>query len=265
VLDRLAAGGMAEILAARVLEGPLQGRVLVLKRMLPHLARETSYVQMFQDEARILSMLDHPNVVRMFDSGAMDGLPYIAMEYIEGHDVRAAIIAEHRRGRRIPLGQVLAIVAGAAAGLDYAHERKDPSGRPLDIIHRDISPHNLLVTYDGLVKVVDFGIAKAQGRLNETRQTMLKGKLPYMAPEQAGGGAIDRRADVYALGAVLFELTTGRRPYRGKNDLQLLNAILYTPVPQPSTLVAEYPPELERIVLRALARSSSERYGRAEE
>ncbi|HVE87439.1 MAG TPA: protein kinase [Myxococcales bacterium] len=265
MLDRLAAGGMAEILAARVLEGPLQGRVLVLKRMLPHLARETSYVQMFQDEARILSMLDHPNVVRMFDSGAMDGLPYIAMEYIEGHDVRAAIIAEHRRGRRIPLGQVLAIVAGAAAGLDYAHERKDPSGRPLDIIHRDISPHNLLVTYDGLVKVVDFGIAKAQGRLNETRQTMLKGKLPYMAPEQAGGGAIDRRADVYALGAVLFELTTGRRPYRGKNDLQLLNAILYTPVPQPSTLVAEYPPELERIVLRALARSSSERYGRAEE
>jgi len=265
VLDRLAAGGMAEILAARVREGPLQGRVLVLKRMLPHLARETAYTQMFQDEARILSMLDHPNVVRMYDSGTLDGLPYIAMEYIEGHDVRAAIIAEHRRGRRIPLGHVLAIVAGAAAGLDYAHERKDAGGRPLEIIHRDISPHNLLVTYDGLVKVVDFGIAKAQGRLNETRQTTLKGKLPYMSPEQAGGGSIDRRADVYALGAVLYELTTGKRPYRGKNDLQLLNAVLYTPIPKPSTLVAEYPQELERIVMKALARDASQRYPRAEE
>jgi DNA-directed RNA polymerase subunit RPC12/RpoP len=265
VLDRLAAGGMAEILAARVREGTLQGRVLVLKRMLPHLARETSYLQMFQDEARILSMLDHPNVVRMFESGTLDGLPYIAMEYIEGHDVRAAIVAEHHRSRRIPLGHVLAIVAGAAAGLDYAHERKDPGGRPLEIIHRDISPHNLLVTYDGLVKVVDFGIAKAQGRLNETQQTTLKGKLPYMAPEQAGGGAIDRRADVYSLGAVLYELTTGKRPYRGKNDLQLLNAILYTPIPRPSSLVAQYPPELERIVMKALSRQAAERYGRTEE
>ncbi|HYV50241.1 MAG TPA: protein kinase [Myxococcaceae bacterium] len=265
MLDRLAAGGMAEILAARVREGPLQGRVLVLKRMLPHLARDTSYLQMFQDEARILSMLDHPNVVRMYESGTLDGLPYIAMEYIEGHDVRAAIVAEHRRGRRIPLGHVLAIVAGAAAGLDYAHERRDPSGRPLEIIHRDISPHNLLVTYDGLVKVVDFGIAKAQGRLNETRQTTLKGKLPYMSPEQAGGGAIDRRADVYAMGAVLYELTTGKRPYRGKNDLALLNAILYTPIPRPSALVAEYPAELERIILKALSRDPTQRYARAEE
>ena len=256
---------MAEILAARVREGPLQGRVLVLKRMLPHLARETGYLQMFQDEARILSMLDHPNVVRMYESGTLDGLPYIAMEYIEGHDVRAAIVAEHRRGRRIPLGHVLAIVTGAASGLHYAHERKDPSGRPLDIIHRDISPHNLLVTYDGLVKVVDFGIAKAQGRLNETRQTTLKGKLPYMSPEQAGGGAIDRRADVYALGAVLYELTTGKRPYRGKNDLQLLNAILYTPILRPSQLVAEYPPELERIALKALHREAAQRYPRAED
>jgi hypothetical protein len=256
---------MAEILAARVKEGPLRGRILVLKRMLPHLAREPQYVQMFEDEARILRMLDHPNVVRMYETGTLDGSPYIAMEYIEGHDVRAVIVTEAKRGRRIPLQYVLGMMAGAAAGLEYAHERKDADGRPLGIIHRDISPHNVLVTYDGLVKVVDFGIAKAANRANQTRQVMLKGKLPYMSPEQAEGGALDRRADVYALGAVLFELTVGRRPFRGKSDVALLSAILRGPVPQPSALVADYPKELERIVLKALAREADARYPRAED
>lgn len=260
VLRTLARGGMAELLLARA-EGPHGFRkVVVLKRIHSHLADDPGFVEMFRDEARLAALLDHPNVVQVFDIGDGDDGVFFAMEYLRGADVRALLEATDGA---LPLAHALTIVTGAAAGLHHAHSRLGLDGRPLAVIHRDVSPTNVFVTYDGAVKVLDFGIAKATSNERHTQHSRLKGKIAYMSPEQCAGAPLDARADVFSLGAVLYELTTGHRPYDGASEFALMNAIVNHPVTAPEEHVADYPAALQTIVLRAMAQQAEQRYASA--
>ncbi len=265
IVKRIAAGGMAELFLARTAGMQSIQQVVVIKRILPQLATQAQFVEMFLDEARIAATLQHPNVVQMHDVGEENGNYYIAMEYLHGEDARSMVVAALRQQRRVPLPVVLHLVTGVAAGLHYAHDKVDFDGRPLRIVHRDVTPQNIVVTFDGNVKLVDFGIAKASNRLNETRFGTLKGKVAYMSPEQCTGQPLDRRSDIFSLGIVLFELSLCRRLFRGKSDFEILKSIVEEPIPRPTAIDRDYPPELERIVLRALARDPSERYQSAKE
>ncbi len=244
---------MAEIYLAKV--SGLQGfeKLVVVKRILPQLANDNQFIEMFLDEARVAATLQHPNIVQMYDIGAADDNYFISMEYVHGEDVRS-IMRQLRKARRpLPLDQAINICIGVCAGLHYAHDKRGFDGTPLNIVHRDINPQNVIVTYDGGVKILDFGIAKASNRLNtETRHGTLKGKIPYMSPEQCQGRPLDRRSDVYAIGIMLYELTTGTRLYRGDSDFEVMKQIVEHPVIPPSSRKQPYPLELEQIVLRAL-------------
>ncbi|MDQ3263666.1 MAG: protein kinase [Myxococcota bacterium] len=265
LLKRIATGGMAQIYLAR--QSGLEGfeKLLVVKRILPHLAENQDFVRMFLDEARIAARLNHPNVVQIFDLGSQDGSYFIAMEYIHGEDVRRVWKRGANRGRTLPLPLVCRVMMDACAGLDYAHKKADAAGKPLGIVHRDISPQNILVTFEGEVKVVDFGIAKAADQATVTRSGVLKGKYSYMSPEQARGERLDRRSDIFALGIVLHELLTGHRLFKRTNDIQTLNAVTECKVPAPSALNPEVPADLDRLVLKALARTPEQRFEDAAE
>jgi serine/threonine protein kinase len=208
LIKRLAIGGMAEIFLARVvgLEG-FEKRV-VLKSILAQHATDEEWVQMFLEEARLAATLQHPNIAQVFDVGRDRNVHFFTMEYVRGADVRRIMKAAERRGG-VPLEVAVAIVIGAAAGLHYAHDKTDDAGRPLGIVHRDVSPANVLVSEDGAVKVVDFGIAKAALRRAATRTGTIKGKAGWISPEQCRGDRLDRRSDIFALGILLYELTTG--------------------------------------------------------
>jgi serine/threonine protein kinase len=266
LIKKIAAGGMAEIYLARV--SGLAGfeKVVVVKRILPQLSTQDQFIQMFLDEARIAATLQHPNIVQMYDIGAADGNYFIAMEYLHGEDVRS--IYRRLRDRKqggMPLDHALNIVIGVASGLHHAHDKAAFDGKPLGIVHRDVTPQNVIVTFDGGVKLVDFGIAKASNRLSETRFGTLKGKIPYMSPEQCQGKPLDRRSDIYAVGIMLYELTTSSRLYRGESDYDIMKQIVEHPLIPPSVRRADYPRELERIALRALAKNPDERYQNVEE
>ncbi|MFN7131018.1 MAG: protein kinase domain-containing protein [Myxococcales bacterium] len=260
LIRKLATGGMAEIYLARS-EG-LEGfqKQLVVKRILPHLAENEEFVEMFLHEARIAVRLNHPNVVQIYDLGRADGSYFIAMEYIAGDDVRRIWKRADAAGTPIPIPLACRIVADAAAGLDYAHKRTDASGSPLNIIHRDVSPQNILVSYEGAVKVVDFGIAKAADQATVTRSGVLKGKYSYMSPEQGAGKDIDHRTDQFALGVVLYELLTCTRLFKRQNEIQTLAAVTECRIPPPSAANPRVPKELDPIVMRALARERRDRY-----
>ncbi len=260
VVGHLATGGMAEILLARLLGLSGFERVVVVKRILPHLARTESFVGMFLDEARIVAALHHQNVVQVYELGREGGDLFLAMEYLQGES--AAGLLKRLRTRNEPLGYDLAafIVAEACAGLHAAHELKDKDEEPQHLVHRDVSPQNLFVTYAGEVKVIDFGIAKTGDRVTRTEAGQLKGKFQYMSPEQCRGAKLDRRSDIFALGNVLYELTTGRQLFKRASELQVLKAITDEPVLPPSRLLPDYPASLETICLRALARDRRERY-----
>ena len=260
LVTRLAAGGMAELFVAR--RGGLQGfeKFVVLKRILPQLAGNADFVEMFLQEARIAATLEHPNIVQVFDFGQAGHDYFFVMPYVHGRDLLAVLRASHQRERRLPLGVVIRIATSVAAGLHYAHEHRAFDGQPLDIVHRDISPANVLVTFDGHVKVVDFGIAKAAARTNVTRVGVRKGKAAYMSPEQCRGEKLDRRCDIWAIGVVLWEMTMMRRLFRGGNDLALMNRITTMPVEPPSATDPDYPPQLEAIVMRCLQRDREARY-----
>lgn len=255
---RIATGGMAEIFLAHRHDAPLEP--LVIKRILPNLTQTEGFVTMFLDEARIAASLDHPNVVRVEDIGQIDGHYFLAMEYIHGEDIRGIYNKAYRLQRSLPLSHSIQVIADAARGLAHAHRATDVAGRPLDLVHRDVSPQNILVTYDGSAKVVDFGIAKAAGKVAQTKAGVLKGKYSYMSPEQAMGEAIDHRTDLFALGIILFETTTGTRLFKRGSELATLQAIIKCEVTSPSSALPGYPAELERIVLRALARDPDARY-----
>jgi hypothetical protein len=272
LLQKLASGGMASVYLARAEGAAGFEKVIALKRIHPHLASEKNFVDMFLDEARIASRIDHANVCSVFDFGEADGTYYIAMEFLAGESL--SHIAKHmarspeilRSPRRAWF--VSRIIADVCEGLHAAHELRGRDGEPLNVVHRDISPQNLFITYDGVVKVVDFGIASAADRLHHTQGSEVKGKFSYMAPEQARGtkGAkLDRRADVFALGIVLWEMLVLKRLFRRDTPAETLLALMNDPIPAPSTQRAGLPVELDAIVLKALARRPDERYPTARE
>src|SRR5262245_21934690 len=216
LVRRLATGGMADIYLAR--QSGVEGfqKPCVIKRILPQLADDQQFVSMFLDEARIAALLTHPNIVQIFDLGKQDGSYFLAMEHIHGEDLTRILDAERQRGRTaLPENIAIRIIAQVAEGLDYAHHAVDEDGLALGIVHRDVSPPNVIVSYAGSVKIVDFGIAKAVVKHSRTEVGVIKGKVPYMSPEQVQGLELDKRSDIFSLGALLYELSTGQKPFAG--------------------------------------------------
>jgi len=260
VLGALAYGGMAEILLARVIGPSGFERPVVIKRILPHLARQERFVSMFLDEARIAASIRHHNVIHVEELAQdADGL-YLVMEYLEGESL--AGLMRRLFVREEDLDRLLAsyMIAEACAGLHAAHEMADADGNKQYLVHRDVSPQNIFVTYDGQVKVLDFGIAKAAHRITQTEAGQLKGKFEYMSPEQCNGRPLDRRSDIFALGVVLYEATTARRLFKRENAAETVRAVCAHAVVPPSRLDARYPPALEAICMRALEAAPSDRY-----
>jgi serine/threonine protein kinase len=265
ILKQLATGDVADVLLARAtgLEG--FARHVVIKCIRPELATEQRLIESFLEEARIAAALHHQNVVQVHDIGEQDGRYFFAMEYVHGEEVRQLIAKMRERDEQVPIGHLIAIITAVAAGLHHAHEQRSPTGEPLGLVHRDVCPANILLGYDGSVKLVDFGMAKAALRSTKTASGTLKGKASYMSPEQCMGKGIDRRTDTFALGIVLYELATSQRLFKGANEFLTMSAIVEGSVPAPSTFRPDIPPALDEIVLRALAREPEARYQTAED
>jgi len=260
ILRRLATGGMAEIYLAVAQGAAGFEKLVVLKRILPAVSRDRKLVEMFMDEARIASSLRHANIADVFDFGLDDGSHFLVMEYVFGQDARTIILETAAVRQRVPIEIGIAIAAGTAAALAYAHDASGPNG-PLELVHRDVSPSNILVSYDGAVKLVDFGIARATARTRAiTRTGTLKGKVPYMSPEQCQGQRLDRRSDLFSLGTVLYELTTGARPFLADGEFALMENIVNRDARAPAHFIIDYPRELSRIVMKLLARKLRDRY-----
>jgi serine/threonine protein kinase len=265
IIRRIARGGMAEIFLART-SGPSGfEKLVVLKKILPKFASRPRFVQLFLDEARIAATLDHPNIAQVYDIGMSDGSYFFTMEYLHGQDMRAILHRTWRTGERFPIEHAVQVARHVASALHFAHDKQGPDGVSLGIVHRDVSPSNVIVTYDGATKLLDFGVAKTTAQTAKTRTGALKGKISYMSPEQARGAPIDRRSDIFSLGIVLWEMVTTQRLYRGENDLATLQLIITQPPKPPSVVRPDVPPELERIVLRALAQNPDDRYATAEQ
>jgi serine/threonine-protein kinase len=265
VLAKLAMGGMAEIFLARGASAAGVERYVVLKRVLRHKSSDTHFVSMFLDEARLAAQLQHPNIAQVYDIGKLGDSFFFTMEYVHGETIRNLLQRSHALRQHIPISAVLSVIAGAAAGLQHAHDRKGMDGKPLGIVHRDVSPSNLMVSYEGTVKVVDFGVAKAAHRSTETRSGTVKGKITYMSPEQCRGLDIDRRSDLFSLGIVMWEMLTIDRLYRRNSDFDNMQAIVSEEVPAPSTIRAGIPPEIDRIVMRLLAKDPAARFQTGDE
>jgi serine/threonine protein kinase len=265
ILAKLASGGMAEIFLARGASVAGVERYCVLKRILRERARDADFVQMFVHEARLVAQLQHPNIASVYDIGMLGDSYFFTMEYVHGETIRSLLQRAQELHRPLPLACVLMIIAGAAAGLHHAHERNASDGRPLGIVHRDVSPSNLMVSYEGNVKVVDFGVAKAEDRTVETRSGTVKGKISYLSPEQCRGTRVDRRSDVFSLGIVLWELLTGDRLYRRDSDFDNMTAIVHEAAPPPSARRSDLPSAIDDLVLRLLAKSPADRFQTAAE
>ena len=265
LIRHLATGGMAELYLA--IQRSISGfeKLIVIKKILPRFAADEEFIKMFLDEARIAATLNHPNIVQIYDVGSVGKDYFIAMEYIHGEDLRNIVGGMRKKQLKyFPLEHALAIIIGVCKGLSYAHYHRGLSGEPLNIVHRDISPQNVLVTFSGEVKIVDFGIARAAAKDSmvdgQEGGGALRGKFPYMSPEQIKGLPLDQRSDIFSTGIILFELTTGKRLFKGKNELETLRKIVDLEYPKPSSLVSEYPPELEEVVLIALQKDRDLRY-----
>jgi len=265
VVGELATGGMAQILLARMAGPSGFQRTVVIKRILPHLARDEAFVAMFTDEANTVSRIRHPNVVSVEMLCRDDGELYLVMEYLEGESLFGVMRGLLRLKRKLPYELIAHLLAEACAGLHGAHELKGPDGKSVNLVHRDVSPHNIFVTYAGGVKVIDFGIAKTDNRKNRTETGQLKGKFEYMSPEQCAAEPCDRRTDVYALGIVLYELITGQRLFKRANELLTIKAVTEGPIIPPTVLCPDCPGRLEQIVMRALERDPKQRYQTCDE
>lgn len=259
LLERLAIGGMAEVYLAKARGAANGDQLVAVKRILPNIAEDADFVAMFVDEAKIAGRLNHRNIARIYDLGQIHNSFFIAMEYVAGVDLRA-LWDQSRNMGPLPIDMVCHTAVKICEGLDYAHRRRAHDGTPLNIIHRDISPQNVLISFDGDVKIIDFGIAKASGRSVKTQTGVLKGKFAYMAPEQARGAKIDHRVDVFAVGVILYELATGERLYKAESDFLLLEKVRRVDFTPPSEIRPELAGELERIILKALAVDVEERY-----
>ena len=265
LLARLGSGGMADAMLA-MLHGDLGfQKLVVIKRMHASLGGDEHFVRMFVDEARLAARLAHPNVVSTTEVGEVEGQYFIAMEYLEGLSLDRVVRSFLQRGESVPLGFLVRVLCDALEGLHYAHELTDFDGRPLAVVHRDVTPSNLFVTYDGLAKVLDFGIAKAATHDEATRTGMLKGKLSYMSPEQFYPDPVDRRCDLWSMGVLIWEMVTGRRLFKGPNDAATFQNIMHMPVPAARSFRDEVPDELDAVVARALARERGDRFASAEE
>ncbi len=260
LIDRISTGGMAAVFLAKISGAMGFQKVLAIKRILPSISEDEDFITMFIDEAKISASLAHSNIGQVFEFGQVSGQYYIAMEYIPGKDLRTIQkhLADDSRKMEVPI--VLHLVSRLCQGLDYAHRQKDAEGKSMCIVHRDVSPPNVIVSYDGGVKLIDFGIAKAASRATKTRTGRLKGKFAYMAPEQVQGQEIDQRADVFSVGILLHELLTNQRLFLGPNQVATMNMVRKAEVAPPSAVNPEVPPEIDRIVLKALARDKEERY-----
>src|ERR1041384_6776383 len=258
---------MAEIFLART-RGPSGfEKLVVLKKILPKYAGRQRFVQLFLDEAKLAASLDHPNIAQVYDIGMVDGSYFFAMEYLHGQDVRSILHRAWRIGARFPIEHAVQIARNVASALHFAHDKRRGDGTLLGLVHRDVSPSNIIVTYDGATKLLDFGVAKTAASTVRTRTGALKGKIAYMSPEQARGAPVDRRSDIFSLGIVLWEMVTTQRLYRAENDLATLQMII-NQAPRPPSQVCDCPLELERIVLRALApgaTGATARYSTAEQ
>jgi len=260
VLERISAGGMAEVYRAKQTGADNFERPVAIKRILPHIARDPNFIAMFQAEAKLAVQLQHGNICQIYQLGRHEDSFYIALEYVDGRDVGAILDLHQKQNRPIPLPQAGYIIARVCEGLDYAHNKKSSQGEPLNIIHRDISPPNLLISYEGEIKLIDFGLAKAVGSSVQTQAGIIKGKLAYMSPEQVRGATLDLRSDVFAVGIVFFELLTARRLFRRDSDLETFDAVRQCRVPRPSEINPSIPKALEEILLTALARDVDKRY-----
>jgi eukaryotic-like serine/threonine-protein kinase len=258
IIRRLGQGGMAEVFLAKQVGVKGFEKFLVMKKILAQFAENPEFVDMLFAEARANARLTHPNVVQTFDVGVTEGVAYILMEYVRGPDLKRLMNELRRKGLALPMEHALRIVAETAAGLHYAHSYVDPAGNAHPVVHRDVSPHNVLISLDGAIKLSDFGIAKVQGE-DHTQAGVLKGKISYISPEAAAGRPLDARNDVFALGVVLFELLTGQLPFRRDHDAATLNAIVREPAPVPSQLKPSIPQDVSDLILRALVKDPSRR------
>ncbi len=264
IIKRLGAGGMAEVFAAHR-QAPDGSRMpVVIKRPLPELAAHPEFLDMFLDEARIASAIQHPNVARVYELIREADSCMLVMELVDGKPLSSLMARAERRRQRLEARVSAHLVARAAEGLHHAHDLNDEQGKPMGIVHRDVSPQNVLVTFDGEVKVIDFGIARAMGRMTTTKTGTRKGKTGYMAPEQAKSGPIDRRVDVFALGILLWEMLCGRRLFVRPDEYRTMNALLIDPIERPSRIAA-VAPELEEIVMKALDRDPAQRFQTADQ
>ena len=262
LLAKVAQGGMAAVWAARLTGTRGFQRLVAIKTILPDLVHDPAFEQMFLDEAQLAARVQHPYVAQILDLGEQEGVLYLVMEWVEGESLSVLQKASLKlTGKPVPLPIAARIVMQAAAGLHAAHELREEDGELVELVHRDVSPQNILLSYKGSVKVVDFGIAKAMGRGGaEVLAGKIKGKVPYMSPEQAKGDAIDRRTDVFALGTVFYQLALGRHPFRGESDNETMNNILTRPVLRPRAIDPSFPEELEEVVMRAIAKDKNERF-----
>ncbi len=263
LLERINVGGMAEVFRAKAYGVEGFERLVAVKRILPNIAEDTEFIKMFIDEAKIAVQLNHANIAQIFDLGMVNGSYYIALEHIHGRDLRAIFDRCRNHGEPMPVAQACFVVMKVCEGLDYAHNKRDSSGRPLHLVHRDVSPQNIIVSFEGEVKLIDFGIAKAAGKGSKTQAGILKGKFGYMSPEQVRGLPIDRRSDIFSCGIVLYELLTGERLFVGESDFSTLEKVRNVEILPPSTYNRKIPDELERIVLKALAKDHEDRYQNA--
>lgn len=271
LLEKLAVGGMAEVFLSRPAVKEGNGRLLVIKRILPQIANQHEFLSMFQREIQIIMGFTHPNVVQLYDFGAVNGQPYIAMEHIDGKSLRDVRVQLYAEGKKLPIPTALSLIAQAAAGLHYAHSFVHKvDGTPFNTIHRDISPHNLIVSYEGNLKVIDFGIAKAAcSMVDLSRAGTIKGKAAYFSPEHLDGSVLDSRADIFSLGVVAWELLTGQQLFAksGDSEISIMKKVARSDqhVVAPSQIRPDVSPEIDRLILKALERDRNKRFQDARE
>ena len=260
LLDRIAVGGMAEIFLARQMGPEGFEKTVVLKRIRPHLGDKKSFVRMFLNEAKLAAQLNHPNIIHIHDLGKVGDSYFIAMEYLFGRDMRRVLPKCEQQGIAFPIVYACKIASQVLEGLYYAHQKTDLQGRPLGIVHRDVTPENIFVSFDGGVKVLDFGIAKAANQVEMTRAGEIKGKLSYMSPEQCMGKPLDSRSDIFSLGVVLYEWVTGFKLFTGESDVAVLKSITDGKIYKPSYFKSDVPEQIEQILMRALEKDPAQRY-----
>jgi eukaryotic-like serine/threonine-protein kinase len=265
LFDEIAAGGMATVHLGRLVGQVGFSRTVAVKRLHPQYAKDSDFVSMFVDEAKLASRIQHPNVVSTLDVVKTDEELFLVMEYVQGESLSKLVRQTARAGERIPVNVVLSVMSGMLHGLHAAHEAKSENREPLNLVHRDISPQNVLVGVDGVARVLDFGVAKAQVRSGATKDGQMKGKLSYMSPEQLNGLEVDRRSDIFAAGIVLWEALAGRRLFAGADTGEILGKVLNSEIPPPRSMVPEIPESVSAVVMKALERNAATRYQTARE